>query len=294
MSASMPNPVAREARTTSAPRSPRSAGGVPSTKTVRSADGTAIAFGCVGNGPPVILVDPALCHRGMGQSGKLADLLAPHFTVITYDRRGRGDSGDTAPYAVDREIEDIAALLNEVGGSAYVWGMSSGAALALEAASRLGGIKRLALYEAPFVVDDSRATTEDQWVRIDEAVAAGRRGAAVKFFLRAVGVPALFIALMRLSPVWPKLKAVAHTLPYDGLIVLDNQRGRPLPATRWASVMAPTLVIDGGKSPRWMRNGNRALALALPNARYRTLDGQTHVLKPKAHAPTLVKFFTGA
>jgi pimeloyl-ACP methyl ester carboxylesterase len=262
-------------------------------QTVRSKDATAIAFDRIGHGAPVILVDGALCYRGMGQSRQLAEHLAPHFTVITYDRRGRGESGDTPPYTVEREVEDIAALLNEAGGSACVWGMSSGAALALEAASRLSGIKKLALYEAPFIVDDSRPTTEEQWARIFEAVAAHRRGAAVTVFLQAVGVPRFFVALMRLSPVWPKLKAIAHTLPYDGVLVQDNQRGMPLPATRWASVTVPTLVMDGGKSPQWMRHGNRALARVLPNGHYRTLDGQTHMLKPKAHAPALVEFFKG-
>jgi pimeloyl-ACP methyl ester carboxylesterase len=143
----------------------------PFVRKVLSKDGTAIAFDRLGHGSPVILVDGALCYRGMGQSGQLAELLAQHFTVFTYDRRGRGDSGDTAPYAVEREVEDIAALLSEAGGAAFVWGMSSGAVLALAAANRLSGIKKLALYEAPFIVDDSRSTTEDDWIRIGEAVA---------------------------------------------------------------------------------------------------------------------------
>ena len=287
----MQNTAAIEAKTSKMPKLTRSAATVPLAQTVISKDGTPIAFDRIGAGAPVILVDGALCHRRMGPSGPLAALLAPHFTVFTYDRRGRGESGDTAPYAVEREVEDIAALIDEAGGSAYLWGMSSGAVLALEAASRLRGIRKLAVYEAPFIVDDSRATTEDQWRRIGEAVAAKRRGAAVKVFLQAVGVPGFVIALMRLSPVWPKLKALAHTLPYDGALVRDHQMGRPLPAQRWASVTVPTLVMDGGKSPQWMRHGNRALALVLPNSQYRTLDGQTHMLKPKAHAPTLMEFF---
>jgi pimeloyl-ACP methyl ester carboxylesterase len=273
------------------PTSPNKAVPVPGARTVVSTDGTAIAFDLIGQGAPVILVDGALCHRRMGQVGQLAELLAPHFTVITHDRRGRGASGDTSPYAVDREIEDIAALLNEAGGSACLWGMSSGAVLAIEAARRLMGIKRLALYEAPFIVDDSRSSTENQWAQIREAVAAGRRGAAVTAFLQMVGVPRLFIGLMRLSPIWAKLKAIAHTLPYDGALVQDHQMGRPLSAERWASVTAPTLVMDGGKSPQWMRNGNRALAFVLRNAQYCTLEGQTHMLRPKAHVPTLVEFF---
>src|SRR5215510_5360141 len=280
-----------EAKERRSPMLTQSGGTPPFFGRVISKDGTAIAFDRLGHGSPVILVDGALCHRSMGPSRGLARLLAQHFTVYTYDRRGRGDSCDTAPYAVEREVEDIAALLREAGGTAFVWGTSSGAVLALEAANRLSGIKKLALYEAPFIVDDSRPTTEDDWIGINEAVRAGRRSEAVKLFLRAVGAPGFFITLMRLTPLWPKLKAIAHTLPYDGTIVQDNQRGKPLSADRWASVTKPALVMDGGKSPAWMRHGNRSLASVLPNARYRTLEGQTHMLKPKAHAPVLVKFF---
>src|SRR5256885_514720 len=158
--------------------------------TVRSKDGTAIAFDRIGHGSPVILVDGALCYRAMGPSRPLAALLASHFTVLTYDRRGRGDSGDTAAYAVERKVEDLEALVNEAGGAAFVWGISSGAALALEATRRLAGIRKLALYEAPFVVDDSRPPISDEWTRIGEAVSAGRRGDALTLFLKVVGVPA--------------------------------------------------------------------------------------------------------
>ena len=227
----------------------------------------------------------------MGPSGQLARLLARHFTVFTYDRRGRGDSGDTAPYAVEREIEDIAALLDEAGGQAFVWGISSGAALALWRRPRQCGIRKLALYEAPFIVDGSRATTEDDWRRIDEAVATHRRSDAVRLFLEMVGVPRFVRAVMRLMPVGSKLRAMAHTLPYDGAIVRDHQRGQPLQAGRWAAVTVPVLVTDGGKSPAWMRHANRSLAAALQNAQYHTLAGQTHLLQPKVHAPVLVAFF---
>jgi pimeloyl-ACP methyl ester carboxylesterase len=260
---------------------------------VVSKDGTAIAFDRVGHGSPVILVDGALCYRGMGPSGPLAKLLASNFTVFTYDRRGRGASGNTLPYAVEREVEDIEALVREAGGTAYVWGVSSGAVLALEAANRLTGIKKLAVYEAPFIVDDSRPTTEDDWIRIDEAVAAGRRDDSVKLFMKSVGVPAFVRALLRLTPAWSRLRAVAHTLPYDGAIVRNNQRGKPLPTGGWASVTVPTLVMDGGRSPAWMRHANRSLASVLPRAQYRTLDGQTHMVKARAHAPALAKFFEG-
>ncbi len=289
----MQNITAIEAKE-GAPRIAQSPATLAFVGTALSKDGTPIAFDRIGNGPPVILVDGALCYRGMGQSGQLAEVLAPYFTVFTYDRRGRGGSGDTAPYAVEHEIEDIAALLSEAGSAAFLWGISSGAVLALEAANRLKAIKKLALYEAPFIVDDSRSTTERDWAKIAEAVAANRRSEAVKLFLKSVGVPAFFIAVMPLMLMWSKLKAIAHTLPYDGAIVRDNQKGKPLPAGRWASVTVPSLVMDGGKSPRWMHHGNRSLASVLPNARYRTLEGQTHMLKPKAHAPILVEFFAGA
>ena len=258
---------------------------------VRSKDGTAIAFDRIGHGAAVILIDGALCYRGIGQSGKLANLMAQHFTVFTYDRRGRGASGDTAPYAVEREVEDIEALLSEAGGTAFVWGTSSGAVLALEAANRLKGLKKLALYEPPLIVDDSRSTTEYHWVWIGEAIATDRRSDAVRIFLESVGLPSFFIALMRLMPMWSKLKAIAHTLPYDGAIVRDNQRGKPLPSGRWASITVPALVMDGGNSPAWMRHGNKSLARVLPNAQYRSLEGQTHMLNPKVHAPLLVEFF---
>ena len=274
-----------------APRIVQSPAALASKGTVLSKDGTPIAFDRIGNGLPVILVDGALCYRGMGQSVQLAELLAPYFTVFTYDRRGRGGSGNTAPYAVEREIEDIAALLSEAGGTAFLWGMSSGAVLALEAANRLAGIKKLALYEPPFIVDNSRSTTERDWARIAEAVAANRSSEAVKLFLKSVGVPAFFIAMMPLMPMWSKLKAIAHTLLYDGAIVGDNQTGQPLPGDRWASVSVPALVMDGGKSPAWMHHGTRSLASALPNARYQTLAGQTHMLRPKAHVSILVEFF---
>jgi pimeloyl-ACP methyl ester carboxylesterase len=257
-----------------------------------SKDGTPIAYDRTGEGPPLILVDGALCYRASGPSGPLAALLASHFTVFTYDRRGRGDSGDTAPYSIDREVEDLEALLKEAGGSAFVYGISSGASLALEAASRLSGIRKLALYEAPMIVDDTHAPMPDSYlVQLKALVATNRRSEAVKFFMRWVGVPGIAILLMPLLPVWSKLKAIAHTLPYDIFLVIDNQRGKPLPRNRWTGASMPALVVDGGKSPQWMRNGMRALAGVLPNATYRTLEGQTHMLKPQAITPVLVEFF---
>lgn len=261
--------------------------------TVTSQDGTTIAYDRAGEGPPVILVDGALCHRRFGPAGPLAAKLAGHFTVYTYDRRGRGDSGrGTPPYAPEREVEDLAALIGQVGAPVYLYGISSGAVLALDAAAKLDGIRKLAVYEAPFVVDDSHPARPDDYLqRMDALIAADRRAEAVTTFMKTVGVPAFGIAMMRLMPAWRKLKAVAHTLPYDVRVLGDTGSGRPLPADRWAGATVPVLSMDGGKSPAYLRNGMRALAQVLPDAEHRTLPGQTHLLKPDAVAPVLVEFF---
>jgi pimeloyl-ACP methyl ester carboxylesterase len=264
------------------------------TATVISADGTVIAYSRVGAGEPVVLVDGALNDRATGgPNPRLARALASRFTVFTYDRRGRGESGDTAPYAIEREIEDLQAVIDAAGGSAFVYGISSGGALALEAAERLSSIRRLALFELPFVTDDSRAPIPRDFVaRIDELVGSGRRADALRhFFTTGIGLPRIMVRLMRLLPAWSKLVALAHTLRYDVRLIGENGAGRPLPADRWANVTVPTLVIAGGKSPAWMQNAMRALAKTLPTAQHRTLDGQTHLVKPKALAPVLGEFF---
>jgi pimeloyl-ACP methyl ester carboxylesterase len=238
------------------------------------------------------VVDGALCYRAWGPSRPLAAELSRRFTVFTYDRRGRGESGDTAPYALDHEIEDIQALVHEAGGSAHVYGISSGAVLALEAAGRGIGIESLVLYEPPFIIDDSRPPfPADYASQLETFLAANRRGDAVRLFMRQVGVPRALVALMRLIPVWRKVTATAHTLPYDAAAMGDTQAGKPLPAERWAGVTAPTLVVVGGNSPTWMYNGTRALADLLRNARHRVLEGQKHAVKPKVLAPVLVDFF---
>jgi pimeloyl-ACP methyl ester carboxylesterase len=263
------------------------------TKSVTSRDGTSIAYDELGEGPPLILVGGALNTRSFGPNGSLAPLLAERFTVINYDRRGKGASGDTPPWTVEREFEDLDALIEAVGGSAHVYGISSGAALALEAASRGLSIEKLALYEAPFIVDDSRPPHADDYLpRLQRLVASGRRSEALRLFMReGVDVPVLFVVLMRVMPVWSKLKAVAHTLPYDAAIVSDYENGHPLPADRWDSVTSPTLAMAGGKSPDWMRNAMRELADVLPNAKHHTLEGQTHVVKAEVLAPVLTEFF---
>lgn len=260
--------------------------------TARSSDGTPIAYEKSGAGPPLILVDGALCHRAFGPSRPLADALAAHFTVYTYDRRGRGESGDTSPYAVEREVEDIKAVIAAAGGSAHVYGISSGAVLALEAVDHDAAIESLALYEPPFIVDDSRPPlAADYLARLEQLIAADRRGDAVRLFMRQVGMPAVLVALMRFMPPWRKLKAVAPTLRYDATVMGATQAGEPLPTDRWSGAAVPTLVVTGGKSEPWMHRGNEQLADLLPNSERTVLDGQNHMVKAKALAPLLAEYF---
>ncbi|MFC4119084.1 alpha/beta fold hydrolase [Nonomuraea zeae] len=260
---------------------------------VTSADGTSIAYTRAGQGPAVILVDGALSFRAQSINTDLATALAGHFTVYTYDRRGRGESGETPPSTPEREIEDLAAIAAEAGGPVRLYGTSSGAALALAAVENGLPVERLALYEPPFIVDDTRpAIPADYLARLDELAAAGRRADMVRYFMRrGVGLPAPVVAMMRFMPAWSTLKAVAHTLPYDAALVAPYERGVPYPEGHWSSVKAPTLVMDGGKSQPWIRNAARSLAGLLPNAEHRTLEGQTHIVKPAALAPVLEGFF---
>lgn len=274
---------------------------------VTSKDGTTIAFDRAGEGPALILVGGALSNRSHPVVGQLAALLAPHFTVFSCDRRGRGDSGDTPPYAVQREVEDIEALIDEGDGPAFMYGVSSGAVLALEAAGRLPKkVKKLALYEPPFIIDDSRPPVPEDYVeQLDEAIAAGRPGDAVEIFMtQALLIPAEFIAQMRTAPAgkvsdegtqppeWAEMEEVAHTLAYDGRVMGDTMSGKPLPAGRWRSVTSPTLVLTGGNSEAFFHDGAKALVDSLPEARHRILEGQDHAASPEAVAPVLIEFFT--
>ena len=203
----------------------------------------------------------------------MAAALASQFTVFAYDRRGRGDSGDTTPYAVEREVEDIDALITEAGGSAFVFGHSSGAVLALEAARLLKGrIEKLAMYEPPFIIDDSRPPIPQDYVpHLNKLIAEGRRSEAVEYFMiDAMLVPAEMVAQMRSTPMWPQIEAVAHTIPYDGAIMGDTMSGNPATLKKWASVTVPTLVMVGGASPAFFHNGAQTLVDILPNATLRT------------------------
>jgi pimeloyl-ACP methyl ester carboxylesterase len=258
---------------------------------VKSKDGTIIAFDRTGKGPALIVVIGALADRSVVPPQ--AAVLAPEFTVIAYDRRGRGDSGDTPPYAVEREIEDLDALIRLAGGSALVLGHSSGAVLALLAAAAGLAIPRLAVYEPPFIVDNTRVPiAEDYGVRLRNLISKGDYGvAAMQFLAEAVEVPAEIIEQMHSSPMWPSLEKSAPTLRYDFQVMGDTMAGHPLPAKRWASVTQPTLVIDGGASPPWIRHAAQSLAAILPNAWYRTLEGQQHSAGPAVLAPLLIEFF---
>ncbi len=258
---------------------------------MRSADGTVIAFDRTGEGPPLILVGGALSDRRA--AAQLAVILASRFTVYSYDRRGRGDSGNITPYAVDREVEDLGALVAAAGGSASMFGHSSGAALAIEAVVRRLEIPKLALYEPPFIVDDSRpAVPEDFVATLEELASSGRRGDAVAYFMaQGVGLPAEAVDQMRHAPMWPAMEALAHTLAYDGRVMGTNMSGNQLPSAWAAAVTIPTLVMDGGNSPAWQAHAVDALASSLPHAQRRTLAGQDHGAAPEALAPILTEFF---
>lgn len=256
---------------------------------VTSKDATIIGFDRRGEGPPVVLVCGASTVRSA--NAPLAALLARRFSVFNYDRRGRGDSGDTPPYAVEREVEDLGAVIAAAGGSAAVYGTSSGAALALEAAANGLPITRLALWEPPFVVDGSRprppADTATTYAKL---ISAGRRGDAVAFFMTEVaGLPAELVSQARRTPWWLHKEALARTLAYDAAVLGDYS----VPSQRVAAVGVPTLVIDGGASPGWKRTTAQAVANLLPAGRYHTLEDQEHDAAAEPLAPVLEAFFAG-
>jgi len=264
-------------------------------QTVTSKDGSTIAYDRSGEGPVVILVGGALSFRKFSKMEQIAAALAEHCTVINYDRRGRGDSTAAGPYAVEREVEDLAAIIEAEGGRASLWGWSSGGALALRAAAAGIGVERVSVYEVPFMVQPGLSRpTRDYGERLDELVAAGDRDGAVRHFLRnAVGIPAPFVALMRLMPMWKGLRSTAHTLPHDwAALGAHNMDGSPLDSTEWAGVTGPALVIYGGKSAEPLREGSKALAAVLPDAELRELAGARHNVKTAVVVPLLAEFFS--
>lgn len=245
--------------------------------TVRSADGTTITYEIAGEGPPIVLVGGAFNDRSTVRP--LGAALASDFTVYGYDRRGRGDSGDTGPYAVQREIEDVAALIERAGGTAYLYGLSSGAILAASAAAEGLPVTGLALFEPPF-----RAGPSGLSARLTELVAAGQRGDAAELFLtEAVGVPAEAVAGMRSMPEWSWMEGLAHTLAYDTTVTGDGT----LPTGRLAMITAPTVVVDSTGSPEWLREAAVATAGAVPGATHLSLAGGFHEVPPQTLAPAL-------
>jgi pimeloyl-ACP methyl ester carboxylesterase len=253
---------------------------------VTSRDGTTIDIDRTGQGPPVVLVTGGSVDR-QANAG-IAGELSKRFTVLNYDRRGRGESTDTPPYAIDREIEDIEAVIAEAGGSAHLFGSSSGAALALYAAASGLPLMKLALWEPPFIIDESKRPPADQVEQYETMIAEGRRGDAVEYFMtRVIGMPAEMVAGIRGQPWWPAQEALAHTLAYDARIMGDYS----LPTESAASVKAPTIVIAGGADFGWMRETAEALAKAIPDGQARILDGQGHDVDPTVLAPVLVEFF---
>lgn len=256
---------------------------------IKSADGTPIAFETIGEGAPLILVGGALSDRTSPASGKpLAAMLAHRFTVLAYDRRGRGDSGDHTPWTLDRELEDLAALIAAAGGSAAVFGNSSGGLLALDAAAQGLAITRLAVHEPPVILDANRAASLVRLANeLDEVVAEARRTQAVElYFTRVMQMPVPAVAQLRRTPMWAEFEDLAHTLSHD---VRITARG----AVRLAeapAVRPPTLAIDGGATPGWMREAIEAVARAIPRGRHRTLEGPAHAVDPKALALALEEF----
>jgi len=255
-------------------------------ETIASRDGTRIGFDRLGDGPPVVLVCGGSTDR-MSNAG-LAAALAPDFTVLNYDRRGRGDSGDTLPYAPEREFEDIAAVLEAAGGSAHLYGSSSGAGLALEATATGLPVRRLALWEPPYFLDPAQAPPSDQIEQYNRMLAEGRRDDAVEYFMtKVVRLPAEFAAYARTQPFWASTVAIAHTLPYDATIMGDYS----IPVASAAKVLVPTVVITGEASFAFMHETAEALAKALPDGRTASLPGQEHNVAPDALAPVLKAFF---
>jgi pimeloyl-ACP methyl ester carboxylesterase len=259
---------------------------------VRSNDGTWIAFQRAGQGPAVVLIGGALMDQAA--SAPLAGLLSQQFTVFSYDRRGRGGSGDTAPYAVAREVEDVHAVIGEAGKAACVFGHSSGAVLGLEAAERSSTkIKKLALYEPPFIVDDSRSAVPAEYLtELELLLAEDRRGDTVEYFMNHwLDAGPDSIAHMKDSPRWHGIVQLAHTLPYDAAVMANTMPGRPLPVARWASVPVPTLVIDEQHSATYLRHAAEALAQILPNVQLHTLNPDGPAAAPEDIAPVLAEFF---
>ena len=259
---------------------------------VTSRDGTPIAFDRLGEGPPIIVVCGAMCGRGLMRS--TAEELAKHFTVFNYDRRGRGDSGDTEPYAVEREIEDIGALIVEGGGTASVYGHSSGAGLVLHAAAHGLPIAKIVLHDPPYAPDgdeEARRSSQEYGENLKAVLSDERRGDAVELFMTMVGMPKEMVEGMRHTPRWAELEAIAPTLAYDSEVMGDIGRNGTIPIDQAGRVTVPALVLTGGADYPWMTEVGRRLADVMPNGRHRVLEGHEHVVPPEVLVPVLAEFY---
>ncbi|MFF8638343.1 alpha/beta fold hydrolase [Streptomyces pilosus] len=257
-------------------------------KNISSRDGTLLAYESAGRGTPIVLVSGA-----MSTGATLAPLAAPlseRFRVVVYDRRGRGASGDTAPYAVEREVEDLAALIDAVGGEAALYGVSSGGALALRAAASGLPVRHVAVYETPFAMSAEDLAERARYTEeLTAALAEGRRGEAVELFLRLTGLGEAVIEGARQSPMWAAMESMAPSLAHDDAVMGDGGVPREL----LSGIGVPVLSIAGEASPAWMREAARAIAESVPRGTHRALGGQTHMVEPDVLAPVLADFFKG-
>ena len=263
--------------------------------TAISKDGTKIAFDRIGSGPAVILVNGAMSYRRAFDTTleELAQLLSKDFTVYDYDRRGRGESGNTEPFTKVREIEDIQALMEDAGGESMLVGFSSGGAVTLETAAVTPGVTKAFVYEVPFIVDGSRQPLDDYEGHSTKLVTEGKLDELIEYFITVVaGIPREFVGgIKQDKAMWERMRAIAPTILHDAAFMSEFMKGKPLPAGYWSKVKVPVLVGDGGASPAWLRNAAQALAEALPNASRETFEGQTHSFDPKVLAPVIIQFF---
>ncbi|MFC0469140.1 alpha/beta fold hydrolase [Halalkalibacter kiskunsagensis] len=257
-------------------------------KTTQSKDGTTLAYDVYGNGPALIYITGASCHRSFKPIVQDAKIFATEFTVYNYDRRGRGNSENTLPYTMEREIEDIEAMIDSAGGTAYLYGHSSGAVLALEAALQLGSkVQKVIMYDAPYVRDEEKKVEYNQLSqKINKLLDKGKNAEAMSTFLKGIGMPKVFVLLLPLLPGWRTMKALAPTLAYDIALTQDMP-----PVERATRVSVPTQIIVGEKSPSSMHDVGRQLAKAIPNAKFVQLAGKDHMVNGKTLLPLLSGFF---
>lgn len=255
-------------------------------QTTASADGTSLAYEVHGDGPPLVYVTGAICHRTFHSVRSGAKVLSGTFRVLTYDRRGRGDSGSSDHWSLDREVEDISALIDELGGSALLYGHSSGAVLAMHAAHRLGErVQRVVLYDPSWAADETEAATYASLrAEVDALLARGRHGRAIQHFLIGIGMPRVFAALLPVMPGWRRMRALAPTLRHD-----MDLTAQPPPLEIAAEIAVPVHVIVGQRSPDELHQVAKTLVAAIPGATHEVLPGQDHMVSEKVLLPSLVR-----